>query len=187
MSLSEYQKRLLSVCLICFMATAVIACGQKQDAVLKHGTLAKMNPPLRLEEDRLAVIRGLQDGTIDMIATDHAPHSAEEKEKPLTQAPSGIIGLELSLSLGIRELVEKGYLSMMELIRRMSYAPAKLYHLDAGYVAEGGPADLVIFDPEQTWIAGDYRSKASNTPFTGEEMPGVIAYTICNGRIAYQG
>ncbi len=158
-----------------------------QDAVLKHGTLAKMNPPLRLEEDRLAVIRGLQDGTIDMIATDHAPHSAEEKEKPLTQAPSGIIGLELSLSLGIRELVEKGYLSMMELIRRMSYAPAKLYHLDAGYVAEGGPADLVIFDPEQTWIAGDYRSKASNTPFTGEEMPGVIAYTICNGRIAYQG
>lgn len=158
-----------------------------QDAVLKHGTLAKMNPPLRLEEDRLAVIRGLQDGTIDMIATDHAPHSAEEKEKPLTQAPSGIIGLELSLSLGIRELVEKGYLSMMELIRRMSYAPAKLYHLDAGYVAEDGPADLVIFDPEQTWIAGDYRSKASNTPFTGEKMPGVIAYTICNGRIAYQG
>ena len=157
-----------------------------QEAVRRHGTLAKMNPPLRLEEDRLAIIQGLQDGTIDMIATDHAPHSREEKEKPLTQAPSGIIGLELSLSLGIRELVKKGYLTMMELIRKMSLAPAKLYHLNAGYLAEGGPADLVVFDAAREWIAGEYVSKASNTPFTGERMPGVVAYTICNGRIVYR-
>ena len=157
-----------------------------QEAVRRHGTLAKMNPPLRLEEDRLAIIGGLQDGTIDMIATDHAPHSREEKEKPLTQAPSGIIGLELSLSLGIRELVKKGYLTMMELIRKMSLAPAKLYHLNAGYLAEGGPADLLVFDATREWIAGEYASKASNTPFTGERMPGVVAYTICNGRIVYR-
>ena len=82
-------------------------------AVLKYGTLAKMNPPLREESDRLAIIEGLKDGTIDMIATDHAPHSAEEKARPLTEAPSGIIGLETALSLGIRELVNKGYLTMM--------------------------------------------------------------------------
>lgn len=157
-----------------------------QDAVLRAGTLAKMNPPLRLEEDRMALIRGLQDGTIDMIATDHAPHSREEKAKPLTQAPSGIIGLELSLSLGIRELVQKGYLTMMELIGKMSLAPAKLYHLDAGYLREGGAADLVIFDPDATWTAGNYASKADNTPFTGEELPGVISYTICQGKIVYE-
>ena len=91
-----------------------------EEAVIRHGTLAKMNPPLREEEDRLAIIEGLKDGTIDMIATDHAPHSIEEKEKSLTEAPSGIIGLETSLSLGVRELVNKGYLSMSDLIRKMS-------------------------------------------------------------------
>lgn len=158
-----------------------------QEAVLRCGTLAKMNPPLRLEEDRLAVIKGLQDGTIDMIATDHAPHSTEEKEKPLTEAPSGIIGLETAFSLGIRELVQKGYLTMSELIYRMSSAPAKLYGLDAGYLAEGGPADLVVFDKDKVWTAGEYCSRSSNSPFTGEILPGVVAYTICRGRIVYRG
>ncbi|MBQ6806550.1 MAG: dihydroorotase [Lachnospiraceae bacterium] len=157
-----------------------------EEAVIEHGTLAKMNPPLREEADRMAIIMGLQDGTIDMIATDHAPHSVEEKAKPITEAPSGIIGLETSLSLGIRELVEPGYLTMKQLVERMSLAPAKLYHIDAGYLAENGPADLVIFDEKAQWIAGDYASKASNTPFTGEKMPGVIAYTICDGKIVYQ-
>lgn len=156
-----------------------------EDAVIAHGTLAKMNPPLREEADRLAIIEGLKDGTIDMIATDHAPHSAEEKAKPLTEAPSGIIGLETSLSLGIRELVNKGYLSMSELIRKMSYAPAKLYHLDAGYLAEGGPADLVVFDPSKNWIVNTFASKAANSPFVGETVPGVISYTICGGKIVY--
>lgn len=156
-----------------------------EDAVIAHGTLAKMNPPLREEADRMAIIEGLRDGTIDMIATDHAPHSTEEKAKPLTEAPSGIIGLETSLSLGIRELVNKGYLSMSELIRKMSYAPAQLYRLDAGYLAEGGPADLVVFDSRKEWTVEHFESKAVNSPFVGEKMPGVISYTICGGRVVY--
>lgn len=158
-----------------------------EEAVIKHGTLAKMNPPLRTEADRLAIIEGLRDGTIDMIATDHAPHSAEEKEKPLTEAPSGIIGLETALSLGIRELVNKGYLSLMELMEKMSLAPAKLYHLDAGYLKEGGPADLVVFDPKKEWVVKQFASKAANSPFVGGTMPGVVSYTICGGEIVYRG
>ncbi|MDE6388357.1 MAG: dihydroorotase [Lachnospiraceae bacterium] len=157
-----------------------------EEAVIKYGTLAKMNPPLREEADRRAIIEGLKDGTIDMIATDHAPHSAEEKAKPLTEAPSGIVGLETAFSLGIRELVNKGYLSMSELIAKMSYAPAKLYHLDAGYLAEGGPADLVVFDPNKEWVVDSFASKSANSPFIGETMPGVINYTICDGKVAYQ-
>lgn len=158
-----------------------------EEAVIRHGTLAKMNPPLREEADRLAIIEGLRDGTIDMIATDHAPHSREEKARPLTEAPSGIIGLETALSLGIRELVQKGYLSMSELVRKMSLAPARLYHLDAGYVAEGGPADLAAFHPDKEWVVGQFASKAVNSPFIGETMPGVISYTICRGEIVYRG
>lgn len=157
-----------------------------EDAVIRHGALAKMNPPLREEADRLAIIEGLRDGTIDMIATDHAPHSTEEKAKPITEAPSGIIGLETALSLGIRELVNKRYLSMMELVEKMSLAPAKLYHLDAGYLKEGGPADLTVFDPEKEWTVGNFASKASNSPFVGERLPGVISYTVCDGKIVYR-
>ncbi len=154
-----------------------------EEAVISHGALAKMNPPLREEADRLAIIEGLQDGTIDMIATDHAPHSTEEKERPITEAPSGIIGLETALSLGIRELVNKGYLSMMELIGKMSLAPAKLYHLDAGYLKEGGPADLTVFDPRKEWTVENFVSKAANSPFIGERLPGVVSYTICGGKM----
>ncbi|MBO5472509.1 MAG: dihydroorotase [Lachnospiraceae bacterium] len=157
-----------------------------EDAVIAHGTLAKMNPPLREEADRLAVIEGLRDGAIDMIATDHAPHSAEEKARPITEAPSGIIGLETSLSLGIRELVDQGYLTMMQLIEKMSYAPARLYRLDAGYLAEGGPADLVLFDRNARWKAERFASKACNSPFTGETLPGVVVYTICGGKVIYE-
>ena len=157
-----------------------------EEALIRHGTLAKMNPPLREEEDRLAIIEGLRDGTIDMIATDHAPHSREEKARLLTEAPSGIIGLETALSLGIRELVQKGYLSMSELVRKMSLAPARLYRLDAGYVEEGGPADLVVFDPDKEWVVEHFASKAVNSPFIGETMPGVVSYTICQGEIVYR-
>ena len=158
-----------------------------EEAVIRYGTLAKMNPPLREEEDRLAIIEGLRDGTIDMIATDHAPHSMEEKGRAITEAPSGIIGLETALSLGIRELENKGYLTMMELLGKMSYAPASLYHLDTGYLAAGGPADLVIFDPDKAWTVDKFASKAANSPFVGERMPGVIAYTICEGKVVYRG
>lgn len=156
-----------------------------QEAAIQYGTLAKMNPPLREEEDRLAIIKGLQDGTIDLIATDHAPHSEEEKKKKITEAPSGIIGLETSLSLGIAELVNKGYLSMMELMEKMSYHPAKLYGLPGGAIEEGGPADLVIFDKEKSWIADSFVSKSSNSPFLGKTMTGQVCYTICNGKIIY--
>ena len=156
-----------------------------EEAAIKYGTMAKMNPPLREEADRLAIIEGLRDGTIDMIATDHAPHSEEEKAKPITEAPSGIIGLETALSLGIRELVSKEYLSLMELIGKMSLAPARLYHLEAGYLSEDGPADLVVFDPKKEWTVGEFASKAANSPFVGERMPGVISYTICGGKIVF--
>ncbi len=157
-----------------------------EEAAITYGTLAKMNPPLREEADRLAIIEGLRDGTIDMIATDHAPHSAEEKKKPITEAPSGIIGLETSLALGIRELVDKGYLTMRELLSRMAWQPAHFYHLDAGYLAEGGPADIVIFDKEEKWVADSFWSKSCNSPFTGMELPGTVHYTICGGKIVYQ-
>lgn len=159
-----------------------------EDAAIVHGTLAKMNPPLREEADRMAIIEGLRDGTIDMIATDHAPHSVEEKSKPITEAPSGIIGLETALSLGIRELVQPGYLSLMELLRKMSIAPAEFYHLDSGYIAKGGPADLVIFNQDAEWqVERDkFASKSCNSPFIGEWMPGVVEYTICGGEIVYR-
>lgn len=157
-----------------------------QDAVIEKGTLAKMNPPLREEEDRLAIIEGLKEGVIDLIATDHAPHSKEEKEKPITEAPSGIIGLETALSLGIRELVKKGYLSYGELIERMSTAPCRLYGYPGGRIEEGAPADLVLFAAEETWVVSDLASRSCNSPFVGQELPGVIYATICGGKIVYQ-
>lgn len=156
------------------------------EALLEHGTLAKMNPPLRTEADRLAIIEGLKDGTIDLIATDHAPHSAEEKAKPLTEAPSGIIGLETSLSLGITSLVRPGHLTMMELLEKMTINPARLYHLPYGTIEEGAAADFVLFNPDETWIPTEYASKSSNSPFTGKELYGKIKYTICRGKIVYQ-
>ena len=107
-----------------------------EDAVLEHGTLAKMNPPLRTEADRQKIIEGLIDGTIDLIATDHAPHSTEEKSKPVTEAPSGIIGLETSLALGITSLVKPGHLSMLELLEKMTINPARLYHMPYGTISE---------------------------------------------------
>lgn len=158
-----------------------------ETAVLEFGSLAKMNPPLRTKEDREALIVALKDGTIDMIATDHAPHSKEEKEKPLTEAPSGIIGLETSLPLCVTELVKKGYLSYVELFEKMCLNPARLYRLDSGYLAEGGPADLVIFDDQEEFAAGPFESKSSNSPFTGRKMFGKVKTTICSGKAVYQG
>ena len=156
-----------------------------QEDVVKYGTLAKMNPPLRTKEDRAAIVEGLRDGTIDIIATDHAPHTAEEKKLPFAEAPSGIIGLETALALGITELVEKKKLTMMELLAKMSLNPAKLYGIDAGYLAEGGPADIVIFDADCTRTFWQFFSRASNTPFWGETCKSEIEYTICAGKVAY--
>lgn len=158
-----------------------------QEALSVHGTLAKMNPPLRLESDRQAVIEGLVDGTLDIIATDHAPHSEEEKKKPLTEAPSGIIGLETALSLGLQHLVKSKKLTMMSLLQKMSLNPSRLYHLEAGFLKAQGPADLVIFNPDQKRIVKEFASKSWNSPFMGETLEGVVEYTICRGNIVYSG
>ena len=157
-----------------------------EDAVREHKTFAKMNPPLRTAWDRDKIIEGLKDNTIEIIATDHAPHTTEEKTGEFQNCPSGIIGLETSLALGIMSLVNAGHLTYLQLMEKMSVKPAELYNLDTANIAEGKPADIVIFDPNEKWIAGDYASKAENTPFTGMEMTGKVKYTICNGRITYE-
>lgn len=157
-----------------------------EEAVLEHGTLAKMNPPLRTEEDRKAIIDGLKDGTIDLIATDHAPHAKEEKEQPFSKAPSGIIGLETSLALGITNLVLAGHLTMPELIAKMTCNPANLYNLDYGTLEVGKCADLVIFNPNETFTVDHFISRSQNSPFLGAKLNGKIYYTICNGKIVYQ-
>ena len=159
-----------------------------EDAVLMYGTNARMNPPLRTEDDRVKIIEGIKDGTIDMIVTDHAPHSEEEKAKPLESAPSGITGLETSLALGIKSLVEPGHISLMKLMELMSKNPAEFYRMVPGSVTKGAPADLVIFGEKETWTVRkeDFASKASNSPFIGWELPGKVHYTICSGKIIYQ-
>lgn len=157
-----------------------------EEAAIEYGTMAKMNPPLREEEDRLEIIRGLVDGTIDIIATDHAPHTAEEKAKGITEAPSGIIGLETALPLGITELVGRGYMGMKQLLRLMSTNPAAMYHLDAGYLAEGGPADLVLIDTAAVTTVEEFASKASNSPFIGWTLQGKVKATICGGKVVYK-
>mgnify|MGYP003305733367 FL=1 len=156
-----------------------------EEDVIKHGTMAKMNPPLRTKEDKIAIIEAIKDGTLDIIATDHAPHSEEEKAKPITEAPSGILGLETAFALGIGELVEKNDMPLIDLIDRMSYAPAKMYHLDAGYIAEGGPADFIVFDPNEFWRVEEFCSKSKNSPFIGKMMLGKVKKTICDGKVVY--
>lgn len=162
--------------------------SKTEDLLLSKGSNAKMNPPLRREEDRRAVIEGLKSGVISVIATDHAPHHADEKNvADITKAPSGMTGLETSLSLGLTYLVHAGELSLMELLEKMTYNPAKLYHFEAGYLGVGGPADIVIFDPEADRLVSDhFASKAANSPFVGESLKGQVAYTICQGNIVYQ-
>lgn len=158
-----------------------------EDAILTHGTNAKLNPPLRRSSDIEKLIVGLQDGTIDVIATDHAPHTYAEKDQEITKAPSGMTGLETSLSLGLTHLVAPGHLSLMSLLEKMTSNPAQVLRLDAGYLAEDGPADLVIFDADAVReVANDFASKSSNSPFVGAQLQGVIAYTICDGEIVYQ-
>ena len=158
-----------------------------EEAVLEHGTLCKMNPPVRTDWDRSKIIEGLMDGTIDMIATDHAPHATEEKEQEFLKAPSGIIGLETSLPLGITNLVKRGYLPMMELLRKMTVNPAGLYQFECGDIKEGKAADLVIFDPDAVIQVEKFQSKAENSPFLGAQLYGKIKYTICDGKIVYRG
>ncbi|WP_105117792.1 dihydroorotase [Streptococcus suis] len=162
--------------------------SRTEDLLLTKGANAKMNPPLRLESDRLAVIEGLKSGVITVIATDHAPHHADEKNvEDVTQAPSGMTGLETSLSLGLTHLVEDGHLSLMQLLEKMTINPAKLYGLDAGYLAENGPADLVIFDPNaDRLVTADFASKSANSPFVGDSLKGEVRFTISDGGIVFE-
>ena len=158
-----------------------------EDAVASYGTLCKMNPPVRTDWDKSKIIHGLMDGTIDMIVTDHAPHTNQEKALEFTKAPSGIIGLETSLALGVTNLVKTGYLSMMELLEKMTINPAKLYRFDCGNIAPGKPADIVIFDPDASFVVDEFLSKAENSPFLGAYLYGRVRYTICEGKVVYRG
>ena len=162
--------------------------SKTETLLLTQGSNAKMNPPLRLESDRRAVIEGLKSGVITVIATDHAPHHADEKNvEDITKAPSGMTGLETSLSLGLTYLVEAGELSLMKLLEKMTVNPAKLYNFEAGYLAENGPADITIFDDKADRTVGpNFASKSSNSPFIGETLKGQVKYTICKGQIVYQ-
>ncbi len=158
-----------------------------EDAVIAKGTLAKVNPPIRTEEDRLAIIEGLKDGTIDIIATDHAPHAKEEKDKAITEAPSGMLGLEAALSLCIEKLVKEQGMTLMDVLDKLTAKPAAMYHIDRGDLRIGGPADVVIFNPDEKWTVADFQSKSRNSPFLGEELTGKVKYTICDGKIVYKG
>ena len=155
-------------------------------AVLEYGSLAKMNPPLRSEEDRLRIIEGLKEGTIEIIATDHAPHTAEEKSKEITKAPSGIIGLETSFSICYENLVLTKEISLMKLIELMSTNPARIYGLEGGEISQGKIADLAIIDLESEYKIDKYKSKSSNTPFKDKTLRGEVLYTISEGKIVFK-
>ena len=158
------------------------------DEVLKSGVNAKMNPPLREEKDRQAIIEGLQEGTIDCIITDHAPHAEEEKNKGLSQAPNGIIGFETALSAEIMNLVDTGKISYLDLVKLTSYNPAKLLKIERGSIEEGKIADITIFNPNEKYIYTKEMivSKSKNSPFIGKELKGRVQYTLVNGKIVYQ-
>lgn len=158
-----------------------------EDNVLEYGVLAKMNPPLRSAEDRERIIAGLIDDTIEIIATDHAPHTADEKNVDFTKAPSGIIGLETALPLAVTELVMKNRLSMIHMLSKFTSNPARYYKLNKGNLQVGKPADVCIFDPNQEYIVEGFKSKSSNSPFLGRSLYGKVKYTIVGGDIVYKG
>lgn len=156
-------------------------------AVLQYGSNAKMNPPLAYEEDRQACINGLKDGTLDIIATDHAPHSKEEKSQSVSDAPFGIIGLETSFALMYTHLVKIGELTLTQLIERMSLHPSRIFNLPGGSITAGNPADLTIVDlnGEYTIDARKFHSKSANTPFDNWNVHGKIKWTIIDGEIRF--
>ena len=147
----------------------------------------KMNPPLRTRADVEALRQGLKDNIMDVISTDHAPHSAQEKAQSMEKAPFGIVGLETSVALTITELVEPGILTPMQMAEKMSYNPAKVLGIDKGSLAEGKPADITIIDPDAEYVIDTrtFFSKGKNTPFNGKKVKGLVRATICDGKIAY--
>lgn len=159
-----------------------------EEAVRGYRTEAKMNPPLRSAADRLAVRQGLIDGVLECVATDHAPHHYEEKEREFDDAPFGIVGLETALAVCIGELVKPGDLPLFDLVERMSTAPARLMGIEGGTLRPGSRADLVLFDPEEEWTVdpASFRSKSRNTPFSGWEVTGRVKRTIVGGETRYR-
>ena len=156
------------------------------EALLSRDADCRMNPPLRTEEDRQALLEGLADGTLDAIATDHAPHSPQEKAD-FRKAPNGSIGMETSLAATLTAL--KGRLTLSQVIEKMSTAPARILGIPAGTLRVGANADVVLFHPEQTWVVDPEKlhGKSRNTPFKGMELQGKVALTIFRGRIVYDG
>jgi dihydroorotase len=153
------------------------------EAVREYNTQAKMNPPLRTADDVRAVRQGLKDGTIDVIATDHAPHSREEKAGSFDTALFGIIGLETALGLTLK-LVDEGVLSLNDAVRKLSHNPATVLNLSKGTLLPGADADITIFDPVEEWIVdtSQFKSKARNSPFNGWKLKGRVRGTIVGGK-----
>lgn len=148
----------------------------------------KMNPPLRAREDVEALKAGLRENIIDVISTDHAPHSREEKQKSISESPFGIVGLETSVSLTMTELVDKGIITPLMMAEKMSYNPAKVLGIDKGTLNEGKIADITIINPDEDYVidSSTFVSKGKNTPFDGYKVKGKVKYTICNGNIVYK-
>lgn len=157
------------------------------DDIVADDANYKMNPPLRTKEDRDALVKGLKDGVFDVISTDHAPHSREEKQRSMTEAPFGIVGLETAVALTMTELVHKGVLTPLQMAEKMSYNPAKIIHSEGGRLEVGRPADITIIDPEKEYVIDSktFESKGKNTPFNGKKVKGMVKATICDGEIAY--
>ncbi len=151
-----------------------------------YRTFAKMAPPLRSEDNRAAIVEGLKDGTIDAIATDHAPHDQESKRLPMAHAANGIVGLETLLPLSL-ELYHRGHLTLLDLLRRLTSAPAELLNLPAGHLTKGAPADLVLFDPDAPWVVdtSKFHSMSKNSPFDGRPVQGRALRTIVDGRTLF--
>ena len=147
----------------------------------------KMNPPLRKAEDRDALIKGLSEDILEVISTDHAPHSEEEKSKGFENSPFGIVGLETSVGLTVTKLVKPGHITLKQMIEKMSYNPAKILGIDKGTLKEGSVADITIFDPDEEYTVdkNDFESKGKNTPFDGYKLFGKVKYTILDGEIVY--
>ncbi|MCI0531850.1 MAG: dihydroorotase [candidate division Zixibacteria bacterium] len=158
------------------------------DSIKSYDPNFKMNPPLRTKKDVEAMKNGLADDTIDCIASDHAPHSPEEKETEFDQAPFGIVGLETSLGLVITELIEKKVISWEKAVAKMSTEPARILNLQTARIKEGFPADITIIDPVQTWKVepARFKSKSKNTPFGGRKLRGCAICTIMGGKITFQ-
>jgi dihydroorotase len=158
------------------------------EAVRAHGTLAKMSPPLRSSEDVEAVREGLRDGTLDAIATDHAPHAADEKGLPFDRAPFGIVGLETALGLTLTHLVAPGVLSLSDAIARWTCVPARVMGIPGGRLQAGDVADVTVIDPDLEWTVdpGQFRSRSRNTPFAGWRLRGKAVATLLGRRITYR-